>query len=163
MWVQYSWFDPAGGDAHPILDKHHFPTLHLSVFTTHFFNSPCKNLGILRKLFLDYKLSSSQIKEITNLAWAKTTIKVALSKYHIKREKRQPSTPKYGQKIVGGFRVPHQGEQVIIKKMLKLRKAGHTLQKIADTLNKQEFTNRSGGKWLACFVETIIKREQQQK
>ena len=136
------------------------PILHVSIFITHFQSSPSENLVLLQKLFLDWGLSSSQIEELTDLAWPKSTIKTVLSKYHIKREKakRLTSHPKYGQKIVAGFRVPHRGEQATLQKMLKLRKAGHTFQKRANALNGQGLTNRSDGKWLPRFVATLIKR-----
>ena len=104
-----------------------------------------------------------QIEVITESAWKASNTQHILSKYHIKKTKRLASKPRYGQKVISGFWVPHREEQVIIQKMLKLRKSGYTFQKIANVLNEEKLTSRSGGQWMGCFVETIIKRELKQK
>lgn len=46
---------------------------YVSIFITHFFGTPAENLEFLRKLYLDFELSSHQIAELTG--WSRTSMK----------------------------------------------------------------------------------------
>jgi hypothetical protein len=79
---------------------------YLSIFITHFLSNPSANSGILRKLYIENSLSTYQIEEITDSMWSKSAIGDALKKNLISRD-RLASRPQYGEKFVGGKRVPH--------------------------------------------------------
>ena len=130
---------------------------YLSVFT-HFLSNPAENLQILRKLYIEHELSSYRIEEITDSSWPKSTIVNALKKHDIQRQRVSVHT-KYGEKIVGGRRVPHLSERKTIKKIIEMRNGSHSFQQIATVLNEQGIPNRSGGHWDKTTIGIIYKRE----
>ena len=137
-----------------------FPQVsYLSVFIAHFLVSPTENLEILRKFYLEHRLSTLQIEEITDSAWTKPTLIEALKQHQISRD-RLPSRLKYGEKLVGGKRVPHKEEQKIIQQIMALRNKEMSLRAIAKYLNDKNIPSKLGSKWNKTTVAEIINREQ---
>ena len=100
-----------------------------------------------------------QIEELTNHFWEKPSIIAALRKFNIKRN-RLPSRIRFGEKLVRGQRVPHLGEQKIIKEILDLRASKKSLRAIASFLNEKSIPSKLGKKWNKTTVGEIIKRHQ---
>lgn len=137
---------------------------YLSVFITHFFNNPKENIGILRKLYLDFDLSMSKISELTEGKWPKTSIIEALQAHGIKKSDTPiPSKPKYGYKVENGELVLCEKEQKIIKLILELHSQDNSLRKIARILNDKKIKGKYGGLWDKSVISTIIKRETKQQ
>ena len=116
----------------------------------------------MRKLYLDFKLSSLQIEELTNHFWEKPSITAALRKFNIKRN-RLPSRIKFGEKLVRGQRVPHLGEQKIINEIMELRGSKMSYRAIANYLNEKSIPSKLGQKWNKTTVGEIIKRHQKKE
>jgi hypothetical protein len=102
--------------------------------------------------------SSYQISEISE--WSRTSISDALRDLDITKESKAGPILKYGEKIEGFKRVPHHGEQKIIKQILSLRSQDHTFEAIATHLNKNGVPFKNGGSWNKSTVKNIINREQ---
>ena len=71
------------GGVREILDISTYDSDYVSLFITHFLNVPEKNLEILRKLYIDLKLSTRDIEKFTQSAWSKSSILRALKKHKI--------------------------------------------------------------------------------
>ena len=123
-------------------------------------NNPKENIGILRKLYLDFDLSLKKISEFTDGSWSKTSIIEALQSEGIKKSEGQIlSKPRYGYKIVNGELQPIAKEQNIIKLILELYEQENSLRQIARTLNNKNIKSKTGGLWDKSVVGAIIKRE----
>jgi hypothetical protein len=114
-------------------------------------------LAILRKLYIKKLLSTYQIEEITDSSWSKTAIADALRKNDISRE-RVPSRLPFGEKFVGGQRVPHFAEKKVIQKIIKLRGSEMSFRAIADYLNQRNTPTKLGSQWNKTTVGDILKR-----
>ena len=114
-------------------------------------------MAILRKLYIEKLLSTYQIEEITDSSWSKTAIADALRKNNIARE-RVPSRLPFGEKFVGGQRVPHLSEQKVIQKIIALRESEKSFRAIADYLNHRNTPTKLGSKWNKTTVGDILKR-----
>lgn len=134
---------------------------YLSIFTTHFFGTPAENQVILRKLYVDFDLSSQQISQITG--WPRTTISEFLKRSKLTKAQLKPPTPRYGERIIGGVRVPHQAELRVIEKMISLRKNGQSFRAIAQTLNAQGVPTKKGLQWSKTTVQSIVNRHQEEQ
>lgn len=58
---------------------------------------------------------------------------------------------------------PTADEQAVMKRILRLRKGGLSLRKIADDLNQKGLKTRSGGEWHHVYVGSIVKRHRNVK
>lgn len=113
----------------------------------------------MRKLYLDFDLTSYQIAEITE--WSRAAISDFLRRENITKEVRKSPTPKFGERFVGGIRVAHLNEQKIIQKILTLKSSGTSFREIAKTLNDNGISTKKGGQWSKTTVQDIYKREQE--
>jgi hypothetical protein len=145
------------GGPRPVLHEPRAQVAYLSVFIQHFLSVPAENLAILRKLYIDNSLSTYQIEEITDSSWSKTAIADALRKSNIARE-RVPSRLSFGEKFVGGQRVPHLAEQKVIQKIITLRGSEMSYRAIADYLNQRNTPTKLRSKWNKTTVGDILKR-----
>ena len=145
-----------------ILHEPRSPIAYLSVFITHFLSAPAENLAILRKLYIENSLSTYQIEQITESFWSKTATADALRNNNISR-KRVPSRLPCGERFAGGQRVPHLGEQKVIKKIINLRESKMSYREIADYLNEKNTPTKLGGKWNKTTVGDILKRHSKRK
>ncbi len=146
-----------GGDQVPV--ELNSRTSYLSIFITHFFNLPTQNLAILRKLYVDQELSATQIEEISDYNWPKTTIIEVLKKNSITR-KRLPSRIKFGEKFISGKCIPHKKEQKVIQKILQLRRKAMSFRAIADYLNQKGIPSKLGMNWNKTTIADIVSREE---
>lgn len=117
-------------------------------------------------------LSLNDISELTGTA--RSTIRDAFKKHKIPiRTKRQTikgeklgkdfkcaGYPPFGHAYLDGKLIVDPKEQLIIRKILKLRQSGMSLRAIADELNHQKVPTRTGKAWYLSFVKTIIDRNQ---
>ena len=131
-------------------------TPYLTILAFHYFSQPIHNEELLRKLYLDMDFSSYQISEFSG--WSRTSISDALRDLEISKDARKGPLPKYGEKIEGEKRVPHQGEQKVIKQMLSLRNKGLSFAAIATQLNKKKTPTKRGGNWNKSTIKDIINR-----
>ena len=70
---------------------------------------------------------------------------------------------KFGEKLVGGKRVPHKEEQKVIKRIITLRNKGLSFRSIANYLNEKKVPSKLGGKWNKTPLGDIINRNQNQE
>ncbi len=131
---------------------------YLSVFIPHFIGSPAENHSILRKLYFDFDLSLNKISEITG--WSKTVIGDFFKQEKTIKLVKKSSQPQYGERMVGGIRIPHQGEQKVILKIKNLRSMGSSYRQIAKSLNTSGICAKHGGLWSKTTVQQIFMREQ---
>ncbi len=117
-------------------------------------------------------LSLNDISELTGTA--RSTIRDAFKKHKIPiRSKRQTikgeklnkgfkcaGYPPFGHAYLDGKLIIDPKEQLIIRKILKLRQSGMSLRAIANELNHQKVPTRTGKRWYLSFVKTIIDRNQ---
>ena len=117
-------------------------------------------------------LSLNDISEQTGIA--RSTLRDAFKKHQIPiRTKRQTikgeklgkdfkcaGHPPFGYAYLDGKLIVDPNEQLIIRKILKLRQSGMSLRAIADELNYQKVSTRTGKAWYLSFVKTIIDRNQ---
>lgn len=89
---------------------------YISVFITHFLNSPAENYGTLKKLYLDLDLSLRDIVLLTVSQWPKTSILEALKLHGIEKKNIKKLRAKYGEQIVKGGLKPDLKEQRVIKR-----------------------------------------------
>lgn len=84
--------------------------------------------------------------------------------HHIDRlhTKRGGSTP-YGYAYLDGQLLIDPKEQMIVRKILKLHQSGLSGNAIANELNNQKITSRSGKAWRPCVVRRIIKANKTKK
>jgi hypothetical protein len=133
---------------------------YVSIFITHFFGNPAENQSILRKLYLDFDLSSSQIASITG--FARTTISQFFKSHNIKKETQKSPNAKYGERTIsGGIRIPHNTELQTIKKILDLRKDGTSYIGIATKLNELGVKTKQGRQWSKSTVQNIVDRHKE--
>lgn len=133
---------------------------YISVFIPHFLGKPSVNLLILRKLYLEFDLSTPQIAEITG--WGRTSISDAIKKFEIKKILKTPH-PKYGERTVGNKKVPHKGEQQVIKKIMDFKNQGRSYSAIVKFLNQEKIPAKKGGKWHKTAVQNIVERQRKEK
>lgn len=105
-----------------MLDESLTTVSYLSVFIPHFIRNPSKNQAILRKLYLDFDLSSYQISDLTG--WSRTAISDYLRKAKINKDSIKSPSPRYGEREVSGVRVPHLAEQKVIQKIVSFKNQG---------------------------------------
>ena len=74
-----------GGRGSEIIGKPNHNSSYVSLFITHFLNTPAEKFGILRKLYVDFKLSTRSIEKLTQFSWSKTSILEALKKHKIRK------------------------------------------------------------------------------
>ncbi|MBH46957.1 MAG: hypothetical protein CME71_02170 [Halobacteriovorax sp.] len=134
---------------------------YVSVFIPHFIGNPAENHEILRKLYLEFDLSSYQISDLTG--WSRTAISDYLRKAEINKEFIKSPIPRYGEREVGGVRVPHQAEQKVIQKIVTLKSKGHSFREIAKFLTESGVLSKRGGQWSKTTIQEIFKREQEKK
>ncbi|MGE3610486.1 MAG: recombinase family protein [Bacteriovoracaceae bacterium] len=115
-------------------------------------------------------LSLNDISEQTGVA--RSTLRDAFKRHQIPiRTKRQTikgeklgknfkcaGHPPFGHAYLDGKLIIDPKEQLIIRKILKLRQSGMSLRAIADELNHQKIPTRTGRSWYLSFVKTIIDR-----
>lgn len=77
-----------------------------------------------------------------------------------KRSKRGGSTP-FGYAYLEGKLLMDPKEQVALRKILNLWKAGMSYQAIADYLNNQKILTRSGKPWVRSVVRSIILKAKE--
>mgnify|MGYP000510021020 CR=1 FL=1 len=136
-------------------------TYYVSVFITHFLNTPAQNYEILRKLYLDLNLSVREIVELTDSGWSKTSIVEAIKAYDLLKENpKKMIRLKYGYKIVKGQIKPIKKELEVIKLIKKLHNGGHSIRQIAIYLNNKKIKSKRGGNWDKSVVSAIVKREK---
>lgn len=152
----YPFSDGGGG---LMLDEPLSSIPYLSVFIPHFIGKPEDNQEILRKLYLDFDLSSYQIAEITE--WSRVSVSNFLRQEGLTKNTRKSPTPKFGERIIGGFRIANQSEQKIIQKIVSLRSDGTSFREIAKTLNNSGISTKKGNTWSKTTVQDIYKREQE--
>lgn len=117
-------------------------------------------------------LSLNDISEQTGMArstlrdaFKKHKIPIRTKKQTIKGEKlgkdfKCAGHPPFGHAYLDGKLIVDPKEQLIIRKILKLRQSGMSLRAIAEELNNQKIPTRSGKNWYLSFVKTIIDRNQ---
>jgi len=119
-------------------------------------------------------LSLNDISEQTGIA--RSTLRDAFKKHQIPiRTKRQTikgeklckdfkcaGHPPFGYAYLDGKLIVDPKEQLLIRKILKLRQSGISLRAIAEELNNQKISTRTGKDWYLSFVKTIIDRNQNQ-
>lgn len=136
---------------------------YVSVFITHFLNTPAENYGILRKVYLDLDLSIREIVELTGSAWLKTSVVDAIKTHNLSSEKSiKLLRSKYGYKIVRGQTLSNEKEQKVIKLIMKLHGEGQSFRQIAKHLNDKKVKSKKGGTWDKSVVSSIVKREQEE-
>lgn len=155
----YQLMKTGGGSL--MLEEPLSPVSYLSVFIPHFIGKPAENREILRKLYLDFDLSCCQIAEITG--WSRTTISGFFHSENITKDFIKSPNPKFGERTVGGLRIPHQAEQKIIQKILTLKSNGSSYREIAKTLNDNGLPTKKGGQWSKTTVQEIYQREQEKQ
>lgn len=148
-----------GGGA--ALDEPLSAVSYVSVFIPHFIGNPAENQAILRKLYLDFDLSSYQISDLTG--WSRTAISDYLRNAKINKESIKSPIPRYGEREVSGIRVSHQAEQKVIQKIVSLKTKGHSYREIARVLTESGNPSKRGGQWSKTTVQEIYKREQEKK
>jgi DNA invertase Pin-like site-specific DNA recombinase len=137
--------------------------------------SPSTTSRIIEKCAPLYEkgLSLRDIQERTGIA--KSTIREALTKSGFalrnplngnapiidsKRTKRGGSTP-FGYAYLDGKLLMDPKEQIALRKILSLWKAGKSYQGIADELNNKKITTRSGKPWIRSVVRSIILKAKE--
>ncbi len=133
----------------------------LIILAFHYLSTPIQNEELLRKLYIEMDLSSYQIAEVSG--WSRTSISDALRILDLSKETKKAPNLKYGEKLVGGKRVPHKEEQKVIKKIITLRNKGLSFRAIANYLNEKKVPSKLGGKWNKTTVGDIINRNQNQE
>lgn len=134
----------------------HFTGLHqVTVFFIHFLSFPSENLQTLRKLYIEKQLSVVEIAKLTG--WPCSTIKNAIQKYNLSRDRR-PKHERFGWKKVNGHLLEHKGEQKIIKLILELREQGLSYPKIAIELNNKKYKTKLKKSWTKSTVQEVIKK-----
>jgi DNA invertase Pin-like site-specific DNA recombinase len=117
-------------------------------------------------------LSLNDISEQSGIA--RSTLRDAFKKHQMPiRTKRQTNRgekigksfkcaghPPFGYAYLNGKLIVDPKEQVAIRKIIKLRQSGMSLRAIADELNHQKVTTRTGKAWYLSFVKTILDRNQ---
>lgn len=63
----------------------------------------------------------------------------------------------YGFDRIGKMFVENEREQLILMRILDLRKLGTSLKKIADTLNARGILAKRGGKWFPSTVKSVLE------
>jgi DNA-binding transcriptional MerR regulator len=114
----------------------------------------------LRKLYLDFDLSSHQLAEITG--WSCNAISDFLRRENILKDVIKSSS-KFGERIVSGHRISNKNELKIIQKILTLKSGGYSYREIAKTLNDNGLPAKRGGQWSKTTVQEIYKREQEKQ
>ena len=66
----------------------------------------------------------------------------------------------YGHAYLDGQLIIDPKEQIIVRKILKLRHEGKTFQAIADHLNDQKAPTRSGKPWIKSVIRSIVLRSK---
>ncbi|WP_142409960.1 recombinase family protein [Bacteriovorax stolpii] len=64
----------------------------------------------------------------------------------------------YGYAYLDGKLLIDPKEQIVLRKILKLRQAGQTFQAIADELNHHKTLTRSGKPWIKSVIRSIVLR-----
>ena len=136
-----------------------YPSLIILAF--HYLSTPIQNEELLRKLYLEMDLSSYQIAEVSG--WSRSSISDALRILDLSKETKKAPNLKFGERLVGGKRVPHKEEQKVIKKIITLRSKGLSFRAIANYLNEKKVPSKLGGKWNKTTVGDIINRNQNQE
>jgi Recombinase len=92
-----------------------------------------------------------------NLSTAKLT-KEALAAKRARGERCGGHIP-YGFKLAsdGKTLVRNIDEQKVIKRIIRMRKQGSTLQSIADWLNNKGYHRRTGAKWEYTFIHLLLR------
>ena len=133
---------------------------YVSVFIPHFIGNPAENHEILRKLYLDFDLSSYQIANLSG--YSRAAISNFLKREGIKKLKRKPPTPRFGERLAaGGFRVPHLAEQKIIEKIVRLKTQGRSFRNIAEVLNSAGTPSKRGGQWSKTTVQDVFNQHME--
>ena len=132
---------------------------YVSVFIRHFLNKPAQNLGILRKLYQDFGLSSAQIETITDGAWQKETVIDALRANGITRHSTKDFRALYGSRRAYGFRLDNKKERKVIENILSLQKSGKTVWQISTILNSNNVPSPKGKKWHSSTIKALLDRE----
>ena len=78
-----NFFSNINGGVAEILDISTYDSSYVSLFIIHFLNTPEKNPKILRKLYIDFKLSIRDIERLTQFSWSKSSILRALRAHKI--------------------------------------------------------------------------------
>ena len=74
---------------------------------------------------------------------------------HLRNNKKRISRfAPFGYQLIGNDLVPHEKEQIIIRRVIKLKKSGHTHYRIAKIINEEGHRSRSNG----YFNQEQIKR-----
>lgn len=123
---------------------------------------PYKNEFFLRDKYLQEKLSTRQIAE--QVFSARSTIVKHLKAYGIPMRTEDEAHNlnngqcAFGEKMVSGKTVPHNGELIILRRMQALRTKGYSYWKIAAQLNSNGVaTKNRKSKWHATTVMKMLK------
>lgn len=79
------------------------------------------------------------------------------SKIDRTQNKRGGHTP-YGYAYLDGQLLVDPKEQIVIRKILKLRQDSQTFQAIADELNRHKIPTRSGKPWIKSVIRSVVLR-----
>ena len=116
----------------------------------------------MRKLYLDFDLSSYQIADLSG--YSRPAISDFLRREGIKKSRRKSPTPRFGERIAsGGLRVPHLAEQKIIEKIIGLKNQGKSFRKIAEVLNSTGISSKRGAQWSKTTVQDVYNRHKEGK
>ena len=116
-------------------------------------------MGILRKLYQDFGLSSAQIETITDGAWQKETVIDALRANGITRHNTKDFRASYGSRRAYGFRLDNKKERKVIENILSLQKSGKTVWQISTILNSNNVPSPKGKKWHSSTIKALLDRE----
>jgi DNA invertase Pin-like site-specific DNA recombinase len=79
--------------------------------------------------------------------------------HHMRANGERVGTVRFGFRLAedGSRLVEDPDEQDVIGRIRELKAAGHTLQEIADELNRQGYTTRRGTAWRFQYVAAVLK------
>lgn len=74
-----------------------------------------------------------------------------------KQQGQRLGTPSMGMKVINGEAFEVEEEQAAVRRVIELREAGLSLEKIAAQLNKEGIRTKRGGAWYASTVSYLLK------
>jgi hypothetical protein len=134
---------------------------YVSVFISHFIGNPAENHEILRKLYLDFDLSSYQISDLTG--WSRTAIGEHFRNANIKKKSFKSPLPRFGERDASGIRTLHHKEQKVIQKIVSLKSNGYSFKEIIRILTDSDIQSKLGRSWSISTIQKIYKRELEKK
>lgn len=99
---------------------------------------------------------------LTSVAqWERETIgeRTSAALRHKQANGEHVGSPALGYQMVEGKLKAVEAELATVNRILALRRAGETLQAIADTLNGEGVPTKRGGRWYPSTINHVLKRE----